>query len=130
MYWLVGSLIVLVMMAVLSVADSMTVSVNPFLVDIASTSTLFTLLVMLVIILMVFAQSNIPLVNFKNPASNFSRHLSSESKPSLRVTTYILVPIIATGIIFGSALQAIVSHQQADSAEIANSNACESFGHS
>ncbi|MEN6668871.1 ComEC/Rec2 family competence protein [Psychrobacter sp. B38] len=121
MYWLIGSLVIVVMMGVLAVADSMAMSIDPFLLDVAGTPNLFILLVMFAIMLMVIAQYNVPVDHFNNNAvSNSSSHSSSDRKTPFRIITYILVAIVATALIFGSVLQAIISQQQAKDAAIAD----------
>lgn len=114
MYWLIGSLVVIAMMGVLAVADSVAMANNPFLLDIISAPILFLSLIIFSIILVFIAQLNIP----STSSQNLSNGLPSSSKPPFRVVAYILVAILATGVIIGSALQAMVSHQKAKAAEI------------
>lgn len=115
MYWLIVGLILVAMIGVLAVADSIPMSLDSFLSGLTSPSSLFLLLTMLSIILVAVLQFTTP------SASN----LESSQTPSnilphrfFRIITYILVAVLATGLIVGSALQAISSYQQARTTEI------------
>ena len=114
MYWLIGSFIIIAMMGVLAVADSMALPISPWLMDIVNTPILSLSLVFLVIFLLVISQFNIPFVNSINP----SRHSSRYSQLAARIANHILVAILAIGLVIGSALQALVSHQQAEATKI------------
>ena len=118
MYWLIGSLLLVAMMGVLTVAESMAISINPFLADILSTPVLFILLITLAITLSLVTQSHVPSINPHNRAQPISYDLPHHFKPSFRIVTYVLVTTLAIGLIVGSAMQAMVSHQQAKSTEI------------
>ena len=122
MYWLIGSLIIVAMIGVLAVADSMVMPNIPWLVDAATISILPLSLITIAIILMVIAQFNIPLANphhsSKKSSSNALRYFLHHSKSILRTVQYIVVAILAIGIVIGSAMQAVVSHQQAEMTEI------------
>lgn len=115
MYWLIVGLILVAMIGVLAVADSIPMSLDSFLSGLTSPSSLFLLLTMLSIILVAVLQFTTP------SASN----LASSQTPSnilphrfFRIITYILVAVLATGLIVGSALQAINSYQQARTTEV------------
>ena len=115
MYWLIVGLILVAMIGVLAVADSIPMSLDSFLSGLTSPSSLFLLLTMLSIILVAVLQFTTP------SASN----LESSQTPSnilphrfFRIITYILVAVLATGLIVGSALQAINSYQQARTTEV------------
>lgn len=114
MYWLIGGLIIVFMMGVLAVADSMAMPISSMIVDFANTAILPLSLVTLAIILIVLTQFNIPAINSTNSSSAFSRN----TKPVFRIFNHILIAIIAIGLITGSALQALVSHQRAEATEI------------
>ncbi|WP_254423117.1 ComEC/Rec2 family competence protein [Psychrobacter sp. DAB_AL32B] len=114
MYWLIGSFIIIAMMGVLAVADSMALPISPWLMHIVNTPILSLSLAFLVIILLVISQFNIPFVNTTNP----SRHSSRYSQLAARIANHILVAILAIGLVIGSALQALVSHQQAEATKI------------
>ena len=60
MYWLIGSLIIIVMIGVLAVADSMPLPVSLLLADLTATATLPLLLTILTIVLLVVSQRRIP----------------------------------------------------------------------
>ncbi len=114
MYWLIGSFIIIVMMGVLAVADSITMPLSPWLMDIVSTPVLFLSLIFLAIILMVISQLNIPSFHTINLSHYSSRH----SKLAARIVNHFLVSILVIGLVIGSALQALVSHQQAEATKI------------
>ena len=114
MYWLIGSFIIIVMMGVLAVADSIVMPLSPWLMDVASTPVLSLALIFLAIILMVISQLKIPSVN----TISLSHHSSRRSKLAARIVNHILVSILVIGLVIGSALQALVSHQQAEATKI------------
>ncbi|WP_198331234.1 ComEC/Rec2 family competence protein [Psychrobacter aquimaris] len=118
MYWLIGSLIIITMMGVLAVADSMAIPISPLLVDILNTPILSLSLIIFVTILIVIAQFNVPSAQTshlsKDAASLSSHNPSHNSKPFFRILNHILVAVLAVGLIIGSALQALISHQQAE----------------
>ena len=114
MYWLIGSFIIIVMMGVLAVADSIVMPLSPWLMDIVSTPVLFLALIFLAIILIVISQLNIPSVH----SINLSHYSSRHSKLAARIVNHFLVSILVIGLVIGSALQALVSHQQAEATKI------------
>ena len=126
MYWLIGSLIIIAMMGVLAVADSMAIPTSSSLMDILNTPILSLSLIIFAIILMVIAQFNVPSakpshlsqhtagLSLRNPSYN----ISHKSKLFFRILTHVLVAVLAIGLIVGSALQALISHQQAELTEI------------
>ena len=126
MYWLIGSLIIIAMMGVLAVADSMAIPTSSSLMDILNTPILSLSLIIFAIILMVIAQFNVPSakpshlsqhtagLSLRNPSYN----ISHKSKLFFRILNHVLVAVLAIGLIIGSALQALISHQQAELTEI------------
>ncbi len=126
MYWLIGSLIIIAMMGVLAVADSMAIPTSSSLMNILNTPILSLSLIIFAIILIFIAQFNVPSakpshlsqhtagLSSRNPSYNTSH----KSKPFFRILTHVLVAILAIGLIIGSALQALISHQQAELTEI------------
>lgn len=126
MYWLIGSLIIIAMMGVLAVADSMAIPTSSSLMDILNTPILFLSLIIFAIILIVIAQFNVPFakpshlsqhtagLSSRNPSYNTSH----KSKLFFRILNHVLVAVLAIGLIIGSALQALISHQQAELTEI------------
>ncbi|WP_227678084.1 ComEC/Rec2 family competence protein [Psychrobacter sp. JCM 18902] len=126
MYWLIGSLIIIAMMGVLAVADSMAIPTSSSLMDILNTPILSLSLIIFAIILIVIAQFNVPSakpshlsqhtagLSSRNPSYNTSH----KSKLFFRILTHVLVAVLAIGLIIGSALQALISHQQAELTEI------------
>ena len=122
MYWLIGSLIIIAMMGVLAVADSMAIPTSSSLMDILNTPILSLSLIIFAIILMVIAQFNVPSAkpsHFSQHTADLSSHNTSyKSKLFFRILTHVLVAVLAIGLIIGSALQALISHQQAELTEI------------
>ena len=127
MYWLIGSLIIIVMMGVLAVADSMPLSISPLLADLSATATLPLLLTILTIVLLVVSQRRIPYprsFNIKIPlAQNPSvKNSTKTSAYSLSLVSkcvrYLLLAGLSLTLISGSGLLALISHQQAQSSAI------------
>lgn len=122
MYWLIASLIIIVMIGVLAAADSMSMPVRPLLSDMTAISILPLLLVALAIILILITQFNIPSAKFSHLSKKSSSYPVGCSvvypKPFIRIVNRVLVVILAIGLVLGSAMQAIVSHQQAEMTEV------------
>lgn len=112
MYWLIGSLIISAMIGVLAVSDNMPIS--PLLADMANVSISPLSLIALAIILIVFVQFNIPSVNISRTPQKPSSHSLRYPKPLFRIANHLVVAILAIGLIIGSAMQAVLSHQQAE----------------
>ncbi|AAZ18638.1 possible competence protein, ComEC [Psychrobacter arcticus 273-4] len=114
MYWLIGSFIIIAMMGVLAVADSTSMPIVSLFMDSASTPVLTFSLVFLTLILMVVSQFSIPAANTINPVKSVSHH----STYACRVLSFVLIALLAIALIIGSGLQALMSHQQADTQKI------------
>ena len=127
MYWLIGSLIIVVMMGVLAVADSMPLPISPLLADLSATATLPLLLTILTIVLIVVSQRRIPYPRSfnektslaQNPSVKNSTKTSAYSLSLLsKCVRYLLLAALALTLISGSGLLALISHQQAQSSAI------------
>lgn len=127
MYGLIGSLIIIVMMGVLAVADSMPLPVSPLLADLTATATLPLLLTILTIVLIVVSQHRIPYPRSfnektplaQNPSVKNSTKTSAYSLSLLsKCVRYLLLAALALTLISGSGLLALISHQQAQSSAI------------
>ena len=132
MYWLLGSLIIIVMMGVLAVADSMTLPVSSLLThlsvaELSATTTLPLLLTILTIVLIVVSQRRIPSANPLNAKKPVSQHSSIQKlaktlSPTLTLLSkclrYLILAGLALALITGSGLLALMSHQQAESSKI------------
>ncbi len=127
MYWLIGSLIIIVMMGVLAVADSMPLPISPLLADLSATATLLLLLTILTIVLLVVSQRRIPYPRSfneqtplaQNPSVKNSTKTSAYSLSLLsKCVRYLLLAALALTLISGSGLLALISHQQAQSSAI------------
>ena len=127
MYWLLGSLIIIVMMGVLAVADSMRLAVSPLLAELSDATTLPLLLTILTIILIVLSQRHISFSHFfdaKTPVSqNFPVQNSAKTSSSIfsllfKYIHYLLVAGLSLALIIGSGLLALMSHQEAQNSAI------------
>ena len=125
-YWLLGSLIIIVMMGVLAVADSMTLPVSPLLADLSATATLPLLLTILTIVLLVVSQRRFSFphsFNVKIPlAQNASLNSTTTSSYNLSLLSkcirYFLLAGLSLVLIIGSGLLALMSHQEAQNSAI------------
>ncbi|WP_333954800.1 ComEC/Rec2 family competence protein [Psychrobacter sp. S4(2024)] len=114
MYWLIGSFIILAMMGVLAVADSTPIPIMPLFMDSASTPVLTISFVLLTFILILISQFTIPSAYPINSVKNTSHH----SRFASRILYFISIAILASTLVIGSGLKALVSHQQADDQKI------------
>ena len=131
MYWLIGSLIIIVMMGVLAVADTMPLPVSFLLPDLSTISILPLLLMALTIVLLIINQRYTPFATLvdaqnlfsKNPsAQNFSvqnaaRTPSSTSPLFYKFAHYLLVAGLALALIIGSGLLASINQQEAENSK-------------
>ncbi|WP_198334351.1 ComEC/Rec2 family competence protein [Psychrobacter namhaensis] len=118
MYWLMGSLIVVAMMGVLAVADSVAMPIGSLLVDNTIAPALPLSLITLAITLLVLAQFNVPSVNSSSISQNSPSYLSCHPNRACRILNHTLVVALAMALVMGSALQAMISHQQAEMTEV------------
>ncbi|WP_227526558.1 ComEC/Rec2 family competence protein [Psychrobacter sp. 4Dc] len=118
MYWLIGSLIIIVMMGVLAVADNVIMPTDLSLLETVGTSNLSLALTIFATILLASAQFNIPSIDSHNADSNTSNNTSRHIKLPFRIIRYLVLALLATALVIGSALQALVTHQQAETTEI------------
>ena len=114
MYWLIGSFIILAMMGVLAVADSTPIPIMPLFMDSASTPVLTISFVLLTFILILISQFTIPSAYPTNSIKSTPHH----SRFASRILYLISIAILASTLLIGSGLQALVSHQQADDQKI------------
>ena len=120
MYWLVGSLVIIAMMGVLAVADNVAMPIDMPLLNVVSATGLLWLLVIFAIILLSATQLNSPSVNTQS--TNKTRSVSSPNDVKLSLfSKYFLFGLLAIGLVVGSALQALVAHQQAETTKITDS---------
>jgi len=119
-YWLVGSLVIIAMMGVLAVADNVAMPIDMPLLNVVSATGLLWLLVIFAIILLSATQLNSPSVNTQS--TNKTRSVSSPNDVKLSLfSKYFLFGLLAIGLVVGSALQALVAHQQAETTKITDS---------
>ena len=118
MYWLIGSLIIIVMMGVLAVADNVIMPTDLSLLETVGTSNLSLALTIFATILLASAQFNIPSIDSHNADSNTSNNTSRHTKLPFRIIRHLVLALLATALVIGSALQALVTHQQAETTEI------------
>ncbi|MDX2373155.1 ComEC/Rec2 family competence protein [Psychrobacter sp. PP-21] len=114
MYWLIGSLVVIAMMGTLTVADKVAIPTELFSIGVASTSGLFILLILFSIILLTLTQFHVSSATNHHTSSSILKNAERSS----RIVKYFLFTILATLLVAGSALQALVTHHKAAAAEI------------
>lgn len=120
MYWLFGSLVIIAMMGVLAVADNVAMPIDMPLLNVVSATGLLWLLVIFAIILLSATQLNSPSVNTQS--TNKTRSVSSPNDVKLSLfSKYFLFGLLAIALVMGSALQALVAHQQAETTKITDS---------
>ena len=118
MYWLIGSLIIIVMMGVLAVADNVLMPTDLSLLDMIDPSNLSLALTIFATILLASAQFNVPSIDSHSADNNTSNNASHHTKLPLRIIRYLVLALLATALVIGSALQALVTHQRAETNEI------------
>ncbi|MGE6340795.1 ComEC/Rec2 family competence protein [Psychrobacter sp. NPDC078929] len=118
MYWLIGSLIIIVMMGVLAVADNVIMPTDLFLLETVGTSNLPLALIVFATFLLALAQFNIPSIDSHSADNNTFNNASLYTKLPFRIIRYLVLALLATALVIGSALQALVTHQQAETTEI------------
>lgn len=119
MYWLICSLIISAMMGVLAVSDNMPMS--PLLTDIANVSIVPLSLMALAIVLIVLVQFNILSVNISRSSQKSSSYSPHYPKLLCRIANPLVAAILAIGLVMGSAMQALLSHQQAEMTAVTDS---------
>ncbi|HBL95798.1 MAG TPA: competence protein ComEC [Psychrobacter sp.] len=108
------------MMGVLAVADNVAMPIDMPLLNVVSATGLLWLLVIFTIILLSATQLNSPSVNTQS--TNKTRSVSSPNDVKLSLfSKYFLFGLLAIGLVVGSALQALVAHQQAETTKITDS---------
>jgi competence protein ComEC len=117
-YWLIGSLIIIVMMGVLAVADNVILPTDLSLLETVGTSNLSLSLIVFATFLLASAQFNIPSIDSHSADNNTFNNASRHTKLPFRVIRYLVLTLLSTVLVIGSALQALVTHQRAESTEI------------
>ncbi|MGE6474499.1 ComEC/Rec2 family competence protein [Psychrobacter sp. NPDC078631] len=118
MYWLIGSLIIIVMMGVLAVADNVIMPTDLSLLETVGTSNLSLELIVFATILLASAQFNIPSIDSHSADNDTFNNASRHTKLPFRIIRYLVLALLATALVIGSALQALVTHQRAETTEI------------
>lgn len=118
MYWLIGSLIIIVMMGVLAVADNVITPTDLSLLDMIDPSNQSLALIVFATFLLASAQFNIPSIDSHSADNNTFNNASRHTKPPFRIIRYLVLALLATVLVIGSALQALVTHQRAESTEV------------
>ena len=116
-YWLVGSLIITAMMGVLAAADNVAIPTSMFLSDMVSVSSLALWLIGIAIILLIVVQFTTPFTTVPYSDKAFSATSIHNTKFS-GFLRYVLSGLLATALVVGSALQALVAYQEAESTRI------------
>ena len=129
MYWLLGSLVIVAMMGVLSVADSIAMPFNA-LIGLNSAHSWSLLLIIVAIVLIAINQRralSVNSVNIRKPSSqdlsqqDSAKYFFLNAKFLIRIVNYLLIMILAIGLVMGSALQALIGYQQAEATKITQS---------
>lgn len=129
MYWLIGSLIIIVMMGVLAVSDTIPLPIGSLLPDLSTSSILPLLLMALTIVLLFINQRYIalaPSIDAKKGVSknssaqnlavqNSAKTPSSTSPLLYKFAHHLLMAVLAVALISGSGLLALINQQQAQS---------------
>ena len=118
MYWLIGSLIIIVMMGVLAVADNVIMPTDLSLLEMVDPFNLSLSLIVFATILLASAQFNIPSIDSHSADNNTSNNASLHTKLPFRIIRYLVLALLAAALVIGSALQALFTHQQAENTEI------------
>lgn len=129
MYWLLGSLVIVAMMGVLSVADSIAMPFNS-LIGLNSAHGWSLLLIIVAIVLIAINQRralSVNSVNIRKPSfqdrsqQDSAKYFFLNAKFLIRIVNYLLIMILAIGLVIGSALQALIGYQQAEATKITQS---------
>ena len=118
MYWLIGILIIIVMMGVLAASDNVVLPTDLSLLGMVSTTSLSLVLIVFATILIMSTQFSIPSIGRHNADRNTSNGTFRRNKFSFRIINYLVLALLATVLVIGSALQALITHQQAETTEI------------
>jgi competence protein ComEC len=106
------------MMGVLAVADNVIMPTDLFLLETVGTSNLPLALIVFATFLLALAQFNIPSIDSHSADNNTFNNASLYTKLPFRIIRYLVLALLATALVIGSALQALVTHQQAETTEI------------
>ena len=134
MYWLLGSLVIVAMMGFLAVADTIAMPLNS-LIGLNSANNWSLLLIIVAIVLIAINQRqalSVNSVNVHKPSSQYrsqqecsqqnpTKYFSSPSKFFIQIINYLLIIILAIGLVIGSALQALIGYQQAEATKTTQS---------
>lgn len=137
MYWLIASLIIVVMMGVLAIGDTMAMPVSPLLMEINPPFILPLLLTILTLILIITTQRYIPFSPTFSSKRSISQNTSAQdifSQPYFvqnpdkplsnafallgKMTHFLILAVLALTLIAGSGLIALISQQQAENSKI------------
>jgi len=105
-------------MGVLAAADNAMLPTNLSLLEMVGTSNLSLALFIFSTFLIAFAQFSIPSIGSHNADKNTSNSTSRHTKLPFRIISYFVLALLATVLVIGSALQALVVYQQAENTEI------------
>jgi len=134
-YWLIVIFIIIAMIGTLAVAGSITLSVSPLLASMVTVSIgPWVLIVITAILAFITQRSALSSINtgntsklfYQNSHKNSYQHPSQSSPKnlphplsfSLRIMRYFLIAALTVVLVVGSALQALICHQQAEATAI------------
>jgi len=103
------------MMGVLAVADGTTMPINSLSMDSVSNSAIAFALIFLTFVLVLISQLQSPVSRINTAA----KKISSQNILFSRVIYFSLIVVLASLLITGSGIQALIHHQQAESTKIA-----------
>nr|WP_269137230.1 ComEC/Rec2 family competence protein [Psychrobacter sp. Ps1] len=105
-------------MGVLAVADNVVMPTDLSLLDMIDPSNLSLALIVFATFLLASAQFNIPSIDSYSVDKKTSNNTSRHTKFPFRIIRYLFLALLATALVIGSALQALVTHQRAETTEI------------
>ncbi|MGM8884614.1 ComEC/Rec2 family competence protein [Psychrobacter sp. 1U2] len=124
MYWGIGTLIIIIMAAVLTIAAAIPLPQSLGLLDTSHRLVLPCVLIVITTLLVLLKQRiSLPLSN----TISINSHSKLASKPALLTTRmlslfrplrYVIVVVLALALIIGSLLQALIAHQQLERTKI------------
>jgi len=117
-YWLIGSLIIIVMIGVLVVADNVIMPTDLSLLDMIDPSNQSLALIVFATFLLASAQLNIPSIDSHSADKKTSNNATLHTKLPFRIIRHLVLALLTAALVIGSALQALVTHQQAEITEI------------
>ena len=121
MYWLIGILIIVVMIATLAVTDGVVLPIEALSINVADVPIWLLLLIITSILLGLVSQRSLLSPASLNNDQLVPQHISFILRLSVHTAHYLLLALLITVLLISSVLQALTSHQRAEKTEISNS---------